>query len=491
MQSKLIRRWVLSTILLILILFIGRPLVFLSYHALRDPATRPPLAAGYANDASRMNPTKMDTVVQLDADPTKAESQLQSLVRQAAAQHRILSIAGAQHSMGGQTLYPGAILVDMKGFRQMQLDSGKNILTVGSGARWADIIPYLDKPGKSVAVMQSNNTFTVGGSISVNCHGWQAASGPIASTVLSFRLLKADGQVCSCSRRENPELFSLVLGGYGLFGIILDVQLKVVDNKAYRMYQYIIPADDYTRVFEEKATNRQVGMVYGRININPDDFMNEAILSTFTIENKASVPALKQLAMSGFRRTVFRSSAGSDYGKTLRWRAEKLAARLGRGRLFSRNQLINEPVDLFQNRTPGYSDILHEYFIPPDSVTRFIRECKKIIPQFRVDLLNITIRNVRKDEDAFLRYAPNEVFAFVMLFNQPTSAAADEAMRVFTQRLVDLALSLKGTYYLPYRLHASREQFYKAYPMAGDFFLLKKKYDPQEIFQNKFYSTYK
>ena len=76
--------------------------------------------------------------------------------------------------------------------------------------------------GPAPMVMQSNHDFTVGGSLSVNCHGWHANSEPIAGTVQSLRLLTADGDVVPCSSQENPELFHLALGGYGMFGAILE-----------------------------------------------------------------------------------------------------------------------------------------------------------------------------------------------------------------------------------------------------------------------------
>jgi hypothetical protein len=43
---------------------------------------------------------------------------------------------------------------------------------------------------------------------------------------------------------------------------------------------------------------------------------------------------------------------------------------------------------------------------------------------------------------------------------------------------------------LPYRLHAKVEQFYRAYPQAQRFFELKRKYDPDELFQNELYRKY-
>jgi FAD/FMN-containing dehydrogenase len=63
-------------------------------------------------------------------------------------------------------------------------------------------------------------------------------------------------------------------------------------------------------------------------------------------------------------------------------------------------------------------------------------------------------------------------------------------MEKLTRRLINEAIQLRGTYYLPYRLHATKEQMRTAYPMADSFFLLKKKVDPNELFQNQFYKAY-
>jgi len=219
--------------------------------------------------------------------------------------------------------------------------------------------------------------------------------------------------------------------------------------------------------------------------------MEEAILTTFTIDSNATMQSIEKSRFTALRRTVFRSSANSDYGKDLRWATEKFASKGMNGRNFSRNQLLNEGVEIFQNADTAYTDILHEYFIPKDSVIQFIQALKAIMPAYKTDLLNITLRNVKKDDDSFLHYANEEVFGFVMLFNQARDSAAENEMRTLTQRLIDKAIALHGTYYLPYRLHATKDQFYKVYPQAPAFFLLKKKYDPGEIFENKFYQSYK
>ncbi|KXX67037.1 hypothetical protein AVL50_29120 [Flammeovirga sp. SJP92] len=57
--------------------------------------------------------------------------------------------------------------------------------------------------------------------------------------------------------------------------------------------------------------------------------------------------------------------------------------------------------------------------------------------------------------------------------------------------LVDIAFKNEGTFYLPYRLHYTKEQMRKAYPNSDHFFKQKLKYDPDELFSNKFYEHYK
>lgn len=165
-----------------------------------------PPAVG-ADDAGQMNTRRGARVVPVPSDPAEAERQLSALVRQTAAAGGHISISGAHHSMGGHTIYPDGLVLDMLPFNRMSLDPERRILTVGAGARWSEIVPFLDERGFAVSVMQTNNDFSVGGSISVNCHGWQNDSQPICSTVESFRLLTPSGEIVRCSRTENQELF--------------------------------------------------------------------------------------------------------------------------------------------------------------------------------------------------------------------------------------------------------------------------------------------
>ena len=223
----------------------------------RDEPTINPLPPEMVDDASRMNQVEMGetvTLATLAADRGAAERELIDLVDRANRDGLRISIAGARHTMGGHTIYPGGIALDMRGFNHMELDGPARILRVGAGAVWSEVIEHLDTHGLSVGVMQSNNIFTVGGSISANCHGWQHGRAPIASTVEAFRMVTADGVVLRCSRIENAELFSLALGGYGLFGVIVEAELRVVPNERYRTERYFVRADEFAEHFEPRTS---------------------------------------------------------------------------------------------------------------------------------------------------------------------------------------------------------------------------------------------
>jgi FAD/FMN-containing dehydrogenase len=451
------------------------------------------LPPGYVDDQSRMNQTHVAAEWDIPEDPAAAEQQLRELLRYARREKLRVSIAGARHSMGGHTIYPEGIYVNMLPFHAMQLDAERKILRVGAGARWAEVLPYLDARGYSVAVMQATHNFSVGGSVSVNCHGWQHDRPPIASSVEAFRLMKADGSVVGCSRRENPELFSLALGGYGLFGVILDVDLRVVPNAAYVPEPpLVVPTRDYVRHFREKV--RQCGdvtMAIGRLKVDPDPkaFLREALITLFRPADKP-IPALHSPGYAALRRAALLAEIGSDEGKRVRWNLEVAAGKKMAGRVFSRNQLLNEDAELYQERKAQRTDVLHEYFLPPEGFEKFLEGARRSVPRHRGDLLHVTVRDVRADGDAVLKYARQDVFAFVMLFSQGRDEEGDRDMEALARELIDAALDCGGTYYLPYRLHATVEQFHRAYPGAREFLRLKRQYDPEELFQNQFYVKY-
>src|SRR2546426_7608491 len=166
-------------------------------------------------------------IVQRIDRPRKVE-QLVALVKEARQKGLKVSISGSRHSQGGHILYDNALAIDMRDFNEvLALDRERKILRVEAGATWDDVQRSIAPYGLAVKVMQSSNIFTVGGTLSANAHGRDLDVTQVVEVVQRFHLLLADGRILLVSRDSNPELFSLVIGGYGLYGVILDVTPRV------------------------------------------------------------------------------------------------------------------------------------------------------------------------------------------------------------------------------------------------------------------------
>ncbi|MGX7668750.1 FAD-binding oxidoreductase [Flavobacterium pedocola] len=478
---------------LALLIFIAVPVVHILKTKWNENDRKIEIPKGYTNDASQLNLTKVDTIIKVPKTKAEIENQLRLILKHAQKNKLKISIAGAQHSMGGHTIYPNGIVLNMLPYKQMKLDTVNNILTIGSGALWEDAIEYLDKYGKSIAVMQAFSSFSVGGSISVNGHGWQKDLPPISSSVVAFTLMNPKGEIIECSREKNKELFKLVIGGYGLFGIILDVQLKVVDNIALQYKYFRLSPENYVAHYKKLVSgNENVNLVFGRLRISNKEFLEEATINFFEKTNQKPLPLKQQNEKNEeTKRLVFRSTVNSEYGKRLRWDLETGMNKVSKNNIYSRNELLNDNVSLIENKDPNSTDLLQEYFIPENNFNQFINDIKPILLASKIDLLNITIRGVHTDHDSFLNYARENTFGFVFLFNQKKTEKEENQMKQLTNLLVDAALKNRGTFYLPYRLHIDRSKMRKSYPQADDFFKLKRKYDPEELFNNKFYEHYK
>jgi len=483
----------LGLIFLLLLVLVAHPIFYLVKTAWNDRNEITPPPPGKIDDASRLDESSVAKIWKIPEDETAAEEELAGLLQFARTNHLKVSIAGARHSMGGHVIYPDGIVIDMLPFNHMELDGTNLVLHVQAGARWSEVIPFLNAHGLSVEVMQSNDDFSIGGSLSVNCHGWQFNRPPIDCTVLSFRLMLADGTIVKCSRTENQELFSLVLGGYGLFGIILDADLRVVPNEKIQIERLVVPASDYIKTLTKKTSGtNDIAMIYGRLRVTANDFLQEGIINIFHRLPSANVlvTPLGQSKNRELPRVIFRGGVNDDYGKELRWNAEKYFSPVLSGDIFERNDILYEPSDWFSDHSTNSTDILVECFVPPKQFDPFLAELRKIIPENQADLLNLTVRDINCDNDSFLRYADKDMISLVMLFSQARDATGEEKMSKLTQEIVAAALRHDGRYYLPYRLHATPEQFNETYPQAKKFFELKRKYDPDELFQNEFYLKY-
>jgi len=277
------------------------------------------IPSGYADDISELNKTKIKSKVILESDLDIAIRQLDSLTNLAKMENISISIVGKKHSMGGQTINDNSLYLSLEKINHLEFDNKDNLLTIGSGATWIDAIYFLNQQKKSVHVMQSFSDFSIGGSISVNAHGWHPGAGPLGNTVQELLVYTPEQGVTKCSPNLNNELFSLVIGGYGLFGIILEAKIKVVDNIKLKYSLNIINPDNYVNTYKHLIKNNPaINLIYGRLDVSYDNFLNEATINIYKSVSDEPINSILNYKVNEFKRMVFRASVRSNYGKKLR-----------------------------------------------------------------------------------------------------------------------------------------------------------------------------
>lgn len=342
--------------------------------------------------------------------------------------------------------------------------------------------------------MQSTDIFTVGGSLAVNAHGMDHTIGSMISTVRSFTIMLADGNIHKVTLQNQPELFNALIGGYGLFGIILEVELEVIENVIYQRDAIILNYKDFPEFFEAIIQDHTYELFYAHLSTSPLSFFKDMIIYGYKkIDSDTPFQPLGKISLVNLRRFLINLSKRRQYAQIFKWIAEKYIDptidTIRKKNILSRNEIMHDSVEYLENALVDETDILHEYFIPRKHFIAYIDQLRTLLKSSKIPVLNASVRVVNKESN-MLNYAPQDMFAIVLYLNQRVNTKALQAMEKLTSDLIDLALKFEGTFFLPYQLHYAREQLEKSYPNIDAFFELKRKYDPSLLFMNNFYAKY-
>jgi decaprenylphospho-beta-D-ribofuranose 2-oxidase len=318
--------------------------------------------------------------------------------------------------------------------------------------------------------------------------------------VESFRLLLADGRIVTVSRVENPELFSLVIGGYGMYGVILDVTLRVTRDELYEQHAVSMDYRAFPAYFAQHIkADSDVVLMLARPSIDPSPgaFLRELVVVTWrrAPPGQTGSFALTEEANVWRDKLFFGLSRRFDWAKSLRWKLQK-RVELGSGeaRIMSRNNSMRPPLaplELLDYRSRSNTDIIQEYYVPTENFVPFMDRFRDILVAGKMNVLSSTVRYVSPNPTPALAYAPkHEAFAIIQMSNVGLDSAGQAHAAAVTRQLVDAALQQGGTSYLTYQLYPTSEQLNRAYPRAREAFERKRFYDPGEIFSNQFYDLY-
>ncbi|MBA2545844.1 MAG: FAD-binding oxidoreductase [Solirubrobacterales bacterium] len=421
-----------------------------------------------------------------------SEKELRAVVLAAAASGTGVSLRGYGHSAGGQSFGEGAAMLDLRGLdRVVEFDPQARTIRLQGGASWAALTRAAEPHRLGPTTKQEFETFTIGGSIAANAHGKSVDHGPLIGGVRSLRLMKADGSIVTASRSENADLFAAVAGGYGLFGVIVDATLELVEDRPVRSETpLLLDAPDLIAAYVERLGSRREAtpLCYGFL----DPACRRGFYVAYVYDGDDREVPLEQLerhepppgAFNAFVRIQRRSALARRAALRITWAASRRSETTLRSR---RLLLWDEP-------PAGLAGTLLQKFVVP--VARFadlVRRAGQILDRYRGELAVLTphFRFVPGNDEALLSLAPEDSIAFILShLARPEDPRWTAAFERATGELLEAALELGGRHYLTFDSVASRSQLLRGYPDWDRFVALKRHHDPDRLFRSNFYERY-
>lgn len=440
---------------------------------------------------ARLNPTRVRRIHR----PASTED-VCALVRGARRRGSCLCIAGGRHAMGGQQFAAGAELIDTVALsRVLSLDADRGHLRVQSGVMWPQLLRDAaaaqgPRPRWGIAQKQTGaDRMTIGGSLASNIHGRALDMPPFVADVESFVLVGPDAEPRTCSRTENPELFRLAIGGYGLFGVVTEVTLRLAPRRRVRRAVRLIDADEVVPAMEGR---RDAGFLYGdfQFSIDPssDGFLRRGILSCYEpVEDGAHPsPRTRELSPADWRRLI--EFAHRDKARAFEEYAAHYLATDGQLSWSDDHQLAEylDGYHLDLDRRLGAlcpgSELITELYVPRPELPSLMRDSADLLRRRGADVIYGTVRLIRRDDETFLTWARDDWACLVLNLHVDHAPGPLARARDDFRALIDLALARRGSFYLTYHRFATRDQLLAAYPRFPEFLGAKRRHDPDGLF---------
>ncbi len=450
---------------------------------------------------SKLNPTTVDSI-----HHPKSTYEVLSLIKHAKKHDKSISISGGQHSMGGQQYGTGTVHLNMSAMNDvLKFDRKNGIVTVEAGIQWPELIEYLISSQKyskkqwGITQKQTGaDRLSIGGALSSNIHGRGLLLQPMVQDVESFRIINAEGKKINVSREENAELFGLVIGGYGLFGVITEVDLRLSPRQKLKRHVEIINLSNFAAKTSQRIND---GYLYGDLQFKTDgaaeDFLTRGVYSFYKPVPLDSPIPQQQRKISSDKWKELLALAHSNKAQVFEDYTNYYLSTSGQLYWTDTHQLgyYDENYEAYLKKTlPDYklgSLMISEVYVPRDRIYDFMTDLSLSNEQQQLDIIYGTIRLIKTDTETFLPWAKQDYACIVLNLRVEHSELGLEKARSDFQLLIDVALNHDGSYFLTYHRWARKDQLLEAYPQFPMFLELKLKYDPQEMFQSDWYRFYK
>lgn len=448
---------------------------------------------------SQLNPT----TVRRSVTPTSA-GEVVRIVRECAARGEAVSIAGGRHAMGGQQFGDETTLVDMRGLDKVRrFDRARGLIEVEAGIQWPALVRYLverqDGAARQWGIAQKQtgaDRLTIGGALAANAHGRGLRMAPFVGDIEAFEIVDARGDRRTCSRTREPELFRLAIGGYGLFGIVSAVTLRLAPRRKVERVVEIRTVDGLMDAFDQRIGD---GFLYGdfQYDIDPGsaDFMRRGVFSCYRPVADATPidPAQRELGDSDW--TALLQLAHQDKTEAFKRYSAYYLSTNGQVYWSDVHQLSTYLDDYHQAldgplSRPRGTEMITEIYVPRPALADFFGEVRETFRTNGAEIVYGTVRLIERDAETFLPWARESWACTIFNLHVEHSPAGQERSADAFRTLIDMAIRRGGSYFLTYHRHARREQVEACHPSLAEFLRRKRRHDPDLRFQSDWYRHY-
>jgi len=129
------------------------------------------------------------------------------------------------------------------------------LLHLESGVLLSEILDIFIPKGWFLEITPGTKLITIGGAIASDVHGKNHhQSGCFSESIHEFEIMLMDGEIVTCSKEKNPELFKATCGGMGLTGIILNAKIYLKKINSQYIAQTTIKTKNLKDTFEAFET---------------------------------------------------------------------------------------------------------------------------------------------------------------------------------------------------------------------------------------------
>jgi FAD/FMN-containing dehydrogenase len=446
---------------------------------------------------SSLNATKVDRVVQ-----PRSQEDVVTLIKRLGSEGKSVSVAGGRHSMGGQQFSAGHLLLDSSSLNQINhLDSQTGILSVGAGIQWPELLAKLTQSQQGLShawtfrqKQTGGDRMSLGGALASNIHSRGLTFRPMIDDVESFTLVGPDGEPTEI-KRGNP-IFNLAIGGYGLFGVVTEVKMRLIKRHKLRRNVEIRSIEGIIDAFDDKiAKGYEYGDFQFAVDPKSEDFLRQGVFSLYEpVPDETEIPVAQQsIPRRAFHHMVRLAHDAptkafelytSFYRKThdqIYWSDEHQMAAYLDG--------YHKKLDRTLKATCQGSEMITELYVPRKDLEAFLALARTELRRLKGKVIYGTIRLIETDTDSVLAWATQPWACIIFNLHVDHSTDGIDLAKEQFRMLIDAAQSFGGSYYLTYHRWASKEQILKCYPRMPEFLAEKLKHDPTEMFTSNWYQS--